>query len=184
MGSTLRAMPPKVHVAPATAVPATNGPPRATGYSPADRPHTSACRQHVEGIDINCAVSTVGAAREPRILSPFRSDNFNETDRRAGGFSALLKGMRILPIADFEKKITEYVDEVSETRGQITITKNDSPAAVLVGIDEWESIQETLHWLAQPDITKSVAESEADIAADRTYGEDDIRTAYNAPRPL
>ncbi|WP_370333831.1 type II toxin-antitoxin system Phd/YefM family antitoxin [Mycolicibacterium hippocampi] len=90
----------------------------------------------------------------------------------------------MLPIAEFEEKISEYVDAVAETRDQITITKNGSPAAVLVGLDEWESIQETLHWLAQPDITKSVGESEMDITAGRTYGEDDIRTAYNAPRPL
>jgi antitoxin YefM len=90
--------------------------------------------------------------------------------------------MRILPITEVKKKINEYVDAVAETRDQITITKNGSPAAVLVGVEEWESIQETLHWLAQPDIAESVAESEADIAAGRTYGEDEIRAAYNAPR--
>jgi antitoxin YefM len=90
--------------------------------------------------------------------------------------------MRILPISQLKSKINEYVDAVSETRDKITITKNGSPAAVLIGVDEWESIQETLHWLAQPGITSSVAESEADIAADRTYGEDEIRTAYGAPR--
>ncbi|MBU8841571.1 type II toxin-antitoxin system Phd/YefM family antitoxin [Mycolicibacterium goodii] len=92
--------------------------------------------------------------------------------------------MRILPITEVKKKINEYVDAVSETRDQITITKNGSPAAVLVGVDEWESIQETLHWLAQPGIAESVAESEADIAAGRTYGEDEIRAAYGAPRRI
>jgi prevent-host-death family protein len=90
--------------------------------------------------------------------------------------------MRILSITEVKKKINEYVDAVSETRDQITITKNGSPAAVLVGVDEWESIQEALHWLAQPGITESVAKSEADIAAGRTYGEDEIRAAYNSPR--
>lgn len=98
--------------------------------------------------------------------------------------SALLEGMRIVPITEFERKIGEYVDAVSVTGGQIIITKNGSPAAVLVGIDEWESIQETLHWLAQPLITEPVEKSETDIAAGRTYGEDDIRTAHNAPRRL
>lgn len=103
---------------------------------------------------------------------------------RAAEFGVLLECVRILPITKFEMKIGEYVDAVSRTHDQITITKNGSPAAVLVGVDEWESIQETLHWLAQPDITESVAESETDIAAGRTYGEDDLRTAYNKPRPL
>ncbi|PND54178.1 prevent-host-death family protein [Mycobacterium sp. ENV421] len=90
--------------------------------------------------------------------------------------------MRILPISQLKQKINEYVDAVSQTRDQITITKNGSPAAVLIGVDEWESIQETLYWLSQPGIAESVAASEADIAAGRTYGEDEIRAAYNAPR--
>ena len=92
--------------------------------------------------------------------------------------------MRILSITELKKRINEYVDAVSDTRDQITITKNGSPAAVLIGVDEWESIQETLHWLAQPGIAQSVAESEADIAAGRTFGEDEIRAAYNTPRRI
>ncbi|BBY60980.1 type II toxin-antitoxin system Phd/YefM family antitoxin [Mycolicibacterium sarraceniae] len=90
--------------------------------------------------------------------------------------------MRILPISQVKSKINEYVDAVAETRDQITITKNGSPAAVLIGVDEWESIKETLYWLSQPGITESVAESEADVAAGRTFGEDEIRAAYHAPR--
>lgn len=90
--------------------------------------------------------------------------------------------MRILPISQLKSKINEYVDAVSETRDQITITKNGSPAAVLIGVDEWESIQETLHWLSQAGAVESVAESESDIAAGRTYGEDEIRAAYQVPR--
>lgn len=92
--------------------------------------------------------------------------------------------MRILPISQLKKsKINEYVDAVSDTRDQITITKkNGAPAAVLIGVDEWESIQETLHWLSQPGIVESVSESESDIAAGRTYGEDEIRAAYQVPR--
>ncbi len=90
--------------------------------------------------------------------------------------------MRILPISQLKSKINEYVDAVSETRDQITITRNGSPAAVLIGVDEWDSIQETLHWLSQPGVTESVAESEADVASGRTYGEEDIRAAYHVPR--
>ncbi|MGD9619653.1 MAG: type II toxin-antitoxin system Phd/YefM family antitoxin [Mycolicibacterium sp.] len=90
--------------------------------------------------------------------------------------------MRILPISQLKCKINEYVDAVCETRDQITITKNGAPAAVLIGIDEWESIQETLHWMAQPDIGESLAESESDVTIGRTYGEDEIRDAYRVPR--
>ncbi|MDT4912575.1 MAG: antitoxin YefM, partial [Pseudonocardiales bacterium] len=55
---------------------------------------------------------------------------------------------------------------------------SDSAAAVLIGADEWESIQETLFWLSQPGIRDTIAEAEADIAAGRTHGEDKIRTEF------
>jgi hypothetical protein len=56
------------------------------------------------------------------------------------------------------------------------------PAAVLVGADEWESLQETLYWLSQPRLKESIAEAEADIAAGRTFGEDEIRAEFGVPR--
>ena len=90
--------------------------------------------------------------------------------------------MRILPISQLKTKINEYVDAVAHTRDRITITRNGAPAAVLIGVDEWESIQETLHWLSQPGIVESVAQSEADVAEGRTFGEDEIRAAYQVPR--
>jgi antitoxin YefM len=91
-------------------------------------------------------------------------------------------GMRILPISKIKDKLNEYVDAVALTQEQITITKNGAPAAVLVGVDEWESLQETLYWLSQPGITASIAQADEDIAAGRTYGEDEIRAEFDVPR--
>jgi antitoxin YefM len=90
--------------------------------------------------------------------------------------------MQILPISKLKDKLNEFVDAVSLTRDQVLITKNGSPAAMLVGFDEWESLQETLYWLSQPGIRDTVAEADADIAAGRTYSEDDIRAEFGAPR--
>ena len=55
------------------------------------------------------------------------------------------------------------------TRNQLTITKNGSPAAALLGVDGWESIQETPFWLSQPGIRETIAEGNADIAGGRTH---------------
>jgi antitoxin YefM len=91
-------------------------------------------------------------------------------------------GMRILPISKVKDRLNEFVDAVALTQDQITITKNGSPAAVLIGADEWESLQETLYWLSRPGIRESIAEADADIAAGRTYGEDEIRAEFGVPR--
>lgn len=90
--------------------------------------------------------------------------------------------MQILPISKLKDKLNEFVDAVSLTRDQVLITKNGSPAAMLVGFDEWESLQETLYWQSQPGIRDALAEADADIAAGRTYSEDDIRAEFGAPR--
>lgn len=92
-----------------------------------------------------------------------------------------MMSMRILPISKMKDKLNEYVDAVAQTQDQITITKNGAPAAVLVGAEEWESLQETLYWLSQPGITESIVEADADIAAGRTYGEDEIRAEFGVP---
>ena len=99
-----------------------------------------------------------------------------------GYITAYHGGVRILPISKMKDKLNEYVDAVAQTQDQITITKNGAPAAVLVGADEWESLQETLYWLSQPGIKESIAEADADIAAGRTYGEDEIRAEFGVPR--
>ena len=67
--------------------------------------------------------------------------------------------MQTLPISKVKDKLNELVDAAATTREQVTITKNGSPAAVLIGVDEWESIQESLFWLSQPGIRESVAEA-------------------------
>ncbi len=92
------------------------------------------------------------------------------------------RGMQTLPLSKVRDNLSKLVDATSITHEQVVITKNGSPAAVLIGTDEWESIQETLFWLSQPEIRESVAEAESDIAAGRTYSEDEIRSEFSVPK--
>lgn len=90
--------------------------------------------------------------------------------------------VQTLPISKVQDRLNELVDAASITHDQVTITKNGSPAAVLIGVDEWESIQETLFWLSQPGIHKSIAQAQADIAAGPTYSEQQIRAELGVPK--
>lgn len=71
-----------------------------------------------------------------------------------------------MPLTKVRDKLSELVDATSITHEHVVITKNGTLAAVLVGADEWASIQETLFWLSQPSIREPIAE--ADIAGSRT----------------
>lgn len=90
--------------------------------------------------------------------------------------------MQILPISRVKDKLSEYVDAVALTREQVTITKNGSPAAVLIGADEWESLQETLFWLSQPGALEDVDRARQELRAGDVASEDDIRAEFGVPR--
>jgi antitoxin YefM len=98
------------------------------------------------------------------------------------GIRAYAQDMQTLPVSKVKDRLNELVDAAERTQEQVTITKNGSPAAVLVGIDEWESLQETLFWLSQPGILESIAEARADVNAGRVYGEEQIRAEFNVPK--
>jgi prevent-host-death family protein len=89
--------------------------------------------------------------------------------------------MQTLPISKVKDRLNDLVDAASITHEQVTITKNGTPAAVLIGMDEWESLQETLFWLSQPGIRDSIAEATADVAAGRVYTQEQIRAEFNVP---
>jgi antitoxin YefM len=90
--------------------------------------------------------------------------------------------MQTLPISQVKSHLSELVDAASATHEQITITKNGSPAAMIVGIDEWESLQETLYWLSQPRAAESVVAARAELADGEGLSEDQIRQQFGVPR--
>ena len=88
--------------------------------------------------------------------------------------------MQTLPISKAKDRLSELVDEAATTHEHVTITKNGSPAAVLIGADEWESIQETLFWLSQPGIREDLDQAQRHSARAETLGEADVRARYGS----
>jgi antitoxin YefM len=90
--------------------------------------------------------------------------------------------MQILPISKVKDQLSELVVAAQLTHEEVIITRHGSPAAVLISADELESLRETLFWLSQPGIHEDLAEAEADYAAGRSLGEDEVRARYGVPR--
>jgi prevent-host-death family protein len=90
--------------------------------------------------------------------------------------------MQTLPISKVKDRLNELVDAAAATHEQVTITKNGSPAAVLIGADEWESLQETLFWLSQPGTLDSLEAAKADITDGRVFTEEQIRAEFGVPK--
>jgi prevent-host-death family protein len=87
--------------------------------------------------------------------------------------------VQTLPISKVKDRLNDIVDAAFTTHGQVTITKNGTPAAVLIGIDEWESLQETLFWLSQPGIRESIAEAITEASDGCVYTQEQVRADFN-----
>ena len=90
--------------------------------------------------------------------------------------------MQILPISAVKNRLSELVDAANVTREQVTITKNGAPAAVLIGADEWESLQETLFWLSQSGIQESVQAARQEVASGEGLSEEQIRAEFGVAK--
>jgi antitoxin YefM len=67
--------------------------------------------------------------------------------------------MATTSLADAKARLSELVQSAESTHERTVITKNGRPAAVLMSVDDLESIQETMYWLPHLDeVRDAVAE--------------------------
>ena len=64
--------------------------------------------------------------------------------------------MKTLSLSEAKMKLSALVESVKTTDDEVVITKNGSPAAVLVSPDEYESWQETLTILSDRELATEI----------------------------
>lgn len=67
-----------------------------------------------------------------------------------------------VPLAEVKNRLSQVVDQVEREHGRVVITKHGRPAAVIISIEDLESLEETLAVLSDPDLMASIRESQAD----------------------
>ncbi len=73
-----------------------------------------------------------------------------------------------LSLADVKNRLSEVVDKLEREHGRVVVTKHGQPAAVMLNVDDLESLEETLAILSNPELRDAIREGEADIEAGRT----------------
>lgn len=64
--------------------------------------------------------------------------------------------VNIISISNAREKLPTLVDKVSEGLERFLITVNNQPKAVMLSLEELESLEETLEIMAIPGATKSI----------------------------
>lgn len=93
--------------------------------------------------------------------------------------------MTTLPLASVRNRLSALVDDVVRTHDTVTVTRNGVPAAVVMSVDDYESIMETLALLNDPTDLRRLEDAEQGLATgDVTSGEEMGRLVAQRTRRL
>lgn len=67
---------------------------------------------------------------------------------------------KTLPISEVKTHLPELITGVQERNDEIIVTKKGRPAAIVMSIDEYESLKETLEVLGDQDLMAQIKRSE------------------------
>ena len=73
-----------------------------------------------------------------------------------------------LSLADVKNRLSEVIDTLEREHGRVVVTKHGRPAAVMINVDDLESLEETLEILSNPALMAAIRAGEEDVAELRT----------------
>lgn len=68
---------------------------------------------------------------------------------------------KTLSLSEVKTRLPELVTGVQEREEEVIVTKNGRPAAILINVDEYSRLKETLDILSDPGLMNQIAESRA-----------------------
>jgi antitoxin YefM len=86
--------------------------------------------------------------------------------------------MTTVPLTEAKAKLNELVDEAVRTHERVTITRHGRPAVIMMSVDDFEAIEETLFWQSQPGVEADVRVGRAEADAGTLSDEAAIRRRY------
>ncbi len=85
-------------------------------------------------------------------------------------------------VADVKAHLSELVAQVGTQHDRVTVTVHGRPTAVLVAVEDLESLEETIAVLSDADVVRALATADAELAAGGGESEATLRAAMAARR--
>lgn len=83
--------------------------------------------------------------------------------------------IKTLSITEVRNNLPRFVDDAKKKLDEYIITVNGSPAAVLMSIDELESLRETFEIMSDKKLMKSIKQGEKEIDEGKTEDWEDVK---------
>jgi prevent-host-death family protein len=90
---------------------------------------------------------------------------------------------KTVPVRDLRANLSSLLDDVSDRRDHVLVTRNGTPAAVLVPIDEYEALEETAEILSDADALSALEAGLAEIERGETVTLSELRSELAERRP-
>ena len=90
---------------------------------------------------------------------------------------------KTVPVRELRSNLSSLLDDVSNRRDHVLVTRNGTPAAALVPIDEYESLEETAEILSDPDAIAALETGLGEIERGETLTLSELRAELADRRP-
>lgn len=90
---------------------------------------------------------------------------------------------KMVPVRELRSNLSSLLDDVSDRRDHVLVTRNGTPAAALVPIDEYEALEETAEILSDPDAMAALEAGLAELERDETITLAELRDELAERRP-
>ena len=89
----------------------------------------------------------------------------------------IIQVMTTQSLAAIKAHFSQVIDEVTGTHERVVVTRNGSPVAVIMAVDDYESLMETLEILSDRSAVAEIREAEEQMATGQAFGEEQVRAA-------
>lgn len=77
-------------------------------------------------------------------------------------------GAEFIPLAEVKNRLSEVVSDVEKTHARVVVTRHGRPAAVLMSVDDLESLEETLEIMSDPKAMREIRAGQRELAQGKT----------------
>lgn len=74
-----------------------------------------------------------------------------------------------MPLVEVKNHFSEVVERIEREHGRVVVTKHGRPAAVMLSIEDLESLEETLAILSDHRLMDAIALGDDDVASGRVH---------------
>lgn len=90
--------------------------------------------------------------------------------------------MSTLSLAEVKSHFSEVVARVNDHHERVTVTVHGKPSAVLIAVEDLQSLEETIAILSDPDSLGRLAVSESELARGEGESEEQLAQAMDERR--